>query len=104
TYYYHQYLILHSFPRRRSSDLYVDRIPSVDAALVIRKQRRMIAASVEIVMGDLTVAATPLLDNGASSMQNVSGPDQRLATLQMRSEEHTSELQSRRDLVCRLLL
>src|SRR5690349_23114347 len=30
-------------------------------------------------------------------------PDLRLAALQ-RSEEHTSELQSRRDLVCRLLL
>src|SRR5438874_4240454 len=27
-----------------------------------------------------------------------------LARLQLRSEEHTSELQSRRDLVCRLLL
>src|SRR5690349_22274485 len=32
------------------------------------------------------------------------GDNKRLAQLADRSEEHTSELQSRRDLVCRLLL
>src|SRR5690349_22578934 len=35
---------------------------------------------------------------------NVHGPPDGLAAAHGRSEEHTSELQSRRDLVCRLLL
>src|SRR5438874_3968991 len=39
----------------------------------------------------------PLLDDGAAA-----GADARV--VHARSEEHTSELQSRRDLVCRLLL
>src|SRR5690349_22526644 len=42
-------------------------------------------------------AARPERTNGA-------GPGLLTATLRYRSEEHTSELQSRRDLVCRLLL
>src|SRR5690349_23776449 len=41
---------------------------------------------------------------GNDVMSSVSSVDQRSATGTDRSEEHTSELQSRRDLVCRLLL
>src|SRR5690349_22992368 len=36
--------------------------------------------------------------------ENAVGGDKRIDDMQLGSEEHTSELQSRRDLVCRLLL
>src|SRR5690349_22439919 len=39
-----------------------------------------------------------------SAKLNVEGPIQKDRSSFLRSEEHTSELQSRRDLVCRLLL
>src|SRR5690349_23582234 len=48
--------------------------------------------------GDDLVAA------GRSDDQRVVGRAAQCAERQRRSEEHTSELQSRRDLVCRLLL
>src|SRR5690349_24131473 len=67
-------LNLHSFPTRRSSDL------EVVAFAVVRTKGH-------------------LADLG--SQQRVL--DNRYVVL-ARSEEHTSELQSRRDLVCRLLL
>src|SRR5690606_40540233 len=55
---------------------------------------------------------TPLLDHEACSLLGVrelvdlSGetPDRARCSLRVRSEEHTSELQSREKLVCRLLL
>src|SRR5204862_7199328 len=40
----------------------------------------------------------------AAHRDALGGPRRRLRRHQLRSEEHTSELQSRRDLVCRLLL
>src|SRR6266496_6840778 len=43
------------------------------------------------------------ISSAADRPNDVGRPD-RMAQQQMRSEEHTSELQSRRDLVCRLLL
>src|SRR5436305_2605316 len=73
----HRYL--HSFPTRRSSDLDeppLDRLP-LDALHV----------EAGAVVGDLDVDLAAL----------VVGPQQR-------SEEHTSELQSRPHIVCRLLL
>src|SRR5947207_6503239 len=70
---------LHSFPTRRSSDL------------------DMIFASENARMGlpEVTLGVTPGF-----------GGTQRLVRLvgKLRSEEHTSELQSHSDLVCRLLL
>src|SRR5204862_3769555 len=45
-------------------------------------------------------AARRAAEGGAGSINGCRGGDRRLG----RSEEHTSELQSRRDLVCRLLL
>src|SRR5438874_9443397 len=68
---------LHSFPTRRSSDL-------VGAELLQHLRRNALA-----------LADQP--------EQDVLGADVVVTELQ-RSEEHTSELQSRRDLVCRLLL
>src|SRR5699024_12038591 len=49
--------------------------------------------------GRLTVAIT-----GCKSLSAHGGRNHRLASARVRSEEHTSELQSRFDLVCRLLL
>src|SRR5205809_3043740 len=69
---------LHSFPTRRSSDLAVEaRLLGVDEA---------------IERGEL-IARDPL-----------AGVEHRVERFARRSEEHTSELQSRLHLVCRLLL
>src|SRR5207248_9242225 len=69
---------LHSFPTRRSSDLdFLDRL--VQSRLVVRH-----------VHGDRRGTARHDAEHVARSL--------------VRSEEHTSELQSPYDLVCRLLL
>src|SRR5699024_12840049 len=72
------HLHLHSFPTRRSSDL----------AAEPQRDGRMVA----ITANDL---------GGVAQKQRVI---HRLHVVVLRSEEHTSELQSRFDLVCRLLL
>src|SRR5207249_6855385 len=95
---------LHSFPTRRSSDLlaaeaerrYADQVGGI-ADLAGRVARQ----------GELRVPA-------AHPFAVVAHPNQGLAAVldldadrpgtRVRSEEHTSELQSRFDLVCRLLL
>src|SRR5690606_41042888 len=86
---------LHSFPTRRSSDLY-ERID--------RRTELMFAE------GILREVQT-LLDDGVPETVwpfGAVGYKQALAVvkgeLDVRSEEHTSELQSRENLVCRLLL
>src|SRR5437868_10383963 len=65
---------LHSFPTRRSSDLEHE----------ARDARRVILERAQDGIADLAATAVP--------------------ARALRSEEHTSELQSRFDLVCRLLL
>src|SRR5207249_11156052 len=78
---------LHSFPTRRSSDLFTPRLSLWQEA----RPR---------TMNEPTTAARPqpvLRDRAAM----VHAPAERRP---QRSEEHTSELQSRFDLVCRLLL
>src|SRR5699024_12838792 len=81
----------HSFPTRRSSDLSTDKvdteIPSpvagtIEEILVEEDEDAEVGADL-VVIGD----GTGVVGAGA-----------------LRSEEHTSELQSRFDLVCRLLL
>src|SRR5690606_40750887 len=78
---------LHSFPTRRSSDL---RLESAVICRMIRR-RRMLAPA-------YTMSAT-----AAAISQSRSGL-LRYTMSRTRSEEHTSELQSRENLVCRLLL
>src|SRR5207247_6510272 len=75
---------LHSFPTRRSSDLNAAR----------DRLRNMVAA---FDAGDVMYRQTDTLSRG--QQQKVL-----LMAALLRSEEHTSELQSRVDLVCRLLL
>src|SRR2546429_5859679 len=53
---------------------------------------------------DLVRAAAPLLDPGAGDCELATVPAGADAQDKPRSEEHTSELQSRLHLVCRLLL
>src|SRR5699024_12525270 len=78
---------LHSFPTRRSSDLSSGRgIELTDSALQCRIDVRQ-----RLTVGVVGVQAeTQHLRSSAGE--------------RLRSEEHTSELQSRFDLVCRLLL
>src|SRR5690606_41559793 len=83
---------LHSFPTRRSSDL-------VGAATEKRRSHAEVVADLPAANA-ASLAATPDL-NADTAVQ--------LTTLTelpppSRSEEHTSELQSRENLVCRLLL
>src|SRR5690606_41670889 len=88
---------LHSFPTRRSSDLLLGAIAEDAAARGLRLEVAFLG-SYELVRQaqqrqlDLAVGFTPL------------PPHRGVASLSLRSEEHTSELQSRENLVCRLLL
>src|SRR5690606_40564365 len=84
---------LHSFPTRRSSDLCVCSGHSVQ------------------LRTDFRAAKRSCFDPGRTRTKNRLHPGLRLspdrahpAKPQPRSEEHTSELQSRENLVCRLLL
>src|SRR5699024_11925469 len=83
---------LHSFPTRRSSDL-----EAAHAHQPVQRTRRLVAmARAEFRKPERQIAITfqPVIED-----LHMAGAD-----LQSRSEEHTSELQSRFDLVCRLLL
>src|SRR5204863_8777350 len=93
---------LHSFPTRRSSDLEVaDRFcrtleeDGYGFAVVNFANPDMVGHSGVIPAVVKAVATTDAcLGRVVETVQGLGG----------RSEEHTSELQSRRDLVCRLLL
>src|SRR5690606_41626129 len=85
---------LHSFPTRRSSDLPV--VPSQGS----------VGASGDLA--PLSHLFLPLIGLGKVEYQGKTIPTQDLfdqtGFQPLRSEEHTSELQSRENLVCRLLL
>src|SRR5690606_41388138 len=82
---------LHSFPTRRSSDLFAGLIGT--PAIHIRRPR-----------------ITPIISVGRGVSRRLLNRGTRITCCQAslfqshRSEEHTSELQSRENLVCRLLL
>src|SRR5438132_8548828 len=84
----------HSFPTRRSSDLVDIR---QEVSLTLRREYE--TARIEEVNDTpvITVIDPPVPPHERSSPK-------RLLLVLMRSEEHTSELQSHSDLVCRLLL
>src|SRR5207247_10721112 len=90
---HHRYL--HSFPTRRSSDLNLLDYPAVRGIVINWRdvgERKRAEHERAIYMRDLAEARdTALAATRAKSDF-------------LRSEEHTSELQSRVDLVCRLLL
>src|SRR5207247_9922774 len=82
--------VLRSFPTRRSSDLlFVHGVHSISSAAdAARALKPFAGAYAELLFGIGLLGASLLA----------------AAILPIRSEEHTSELQSRVDLVCRLLL
>src|SRR5699024_12000505 len=80
---------LHSFPTRRSSDL---------SSLVLDFQRM----GGTVLISEIEEDPFEMLE--MSGLSEVIGEDHFFKTTTERSEEHTSELQSRFDLVCRLLL
>src|SRR5690606_41942905 len=89
--------VLHSLPTRRSSDLNVERPhPSVRASK--NRPSSPGAEPAGSTAGSPRPADHPIVDRGGSAARRPR-PDRR-----PRSEEHTSELQSREKLVCRLLL
>src|SRR5699024_12853958 len=83
---------LHSFPTRRSSDL--TRTREIDIQLSGRSEERIGRHG--------PVEHDVVIDQQVSVCESRNSMD--LQTDTCRSEEHTSELQSRFDLVCRLLL
>src|SRR5690606_39455166 len=92
---------LHSFPTRRSSDL--GDIRKKDKSILTMHRRRV---SLHREISRKTIFITS--PNGLTTFpcnDIMSLPDELFKPYDdMRSEEHTSELQSRENLVCRLLL
>src|SRR5204863_7999504 len=92
---YPAHRFLHAFPTRRSSDLITfgdgeqGRVPA-NGELIVASYRSTGAAAGNLPANVITEPAKT--------------PRQSIRRWPARSEEHTSELQSRRDLVCRLLL
>src|SRR5204863_5468310 len=93
----------HSFPTRRSSDLRYDvrRIFRYMEALRHRDVARLLAFVHDAAELESRLPVPPEFVARLSEFV----PAAEIVTYcELRSEEHTSELQSRRDLVCRLLL
>src|SRR5207249_10465553 len=85
---------IHSFPTRRSSDLRPTPFSSGKKVTVTVK------FAAQLVAPEMARAAPRIsLGNISPNNTHITGPHDTA-----RSEEHTSELQSRFDLVCRLLL
>src|SRR5207249_10317344 len=98
------HLSLHSFPTRRSSDLvcFVGNVVScITVSSPVRRSTRR-ACHAGGTPRPRRGRPTPTAPDTARDLRRTS-PDRRSPT-HRRSEEHTSELQSRFDLVCRLLL
>src|SRR5699024_12549383 len=98
-YVYHRshLLVLHSFPTRRSSDLDIAAVAPIVVPEMKRKgfdEGHILSVTASCgAMAETVPPSIVLIIIGAVTSTSIS-----------RSEEHTSELQSRFDLVCRLLL
>src|SRR5699024_11978185 len=89
---------LHSFPTRRSSDLAgFSAVTAADKCFIWTVG---IAANIARMVAIIIIVLF-LTQNCAGCQKNGNEEEERF---HIRSEEHTSELQSRFDLVCRLLL
>src|SRR5207248_10797591 len=87
---------LHSFPTRRSSDLALQMVPGLE---VVRIDENKWAIGSRGFNGRFDNKLLVLIDGRSVYTPLFSG-----VYWNVRSEEHTSELQSPYDLVCRLLL
>src|SRR5207244_13602687 len=94
--------VLHSFPTRRSSDLLiVSYIQSTHSGwLVAPWQQGLVMSAILLFTGLLSMQSFRMVQH----IVNVLVCLVLVAALLIRSEEHTSELQSPDQLVCRLLL
>src|SRR5206468_10286750 len=90
---------LHSFPTRRSSDLWKLQAAYMSQAYAIARKNSRIDMMLWFMIRDDPNIRTGW-QSGLETIQNKKKPSWNV----FRSEEHTSELQSRSDLVCRLLL
>src|SRR5690606_41858364 len=101
-YYCYDPPVLHSFPTRRSSDL--PAYSSSNASSNMEAQPSSPPRDWEPTIASTN--SSPSSAAGTNALRASSGQlaafDNRVST--SRSEEHTSELQSRENLVCRLLL
>src|SRR5207249_11967567 len=88
---------LHSFPTRRSSDLLDLRL----LAELYPRHEPAVEVNYQVKLGDVHDLDDLLqFVDGLAALLELAHND----AIERRSEEHTSELQSRFDLVCRLLL
>src|SRR5690606_41392997 len=91
---------LHSFPPRRSSDL----VGAPDSAPAPAAQPQRLSAFSAPTAAPTPPPATPAPAPAPSPWGATRAPAAPERVPSTRSEEHTSELQSRENLVCRLLL
>src|SRR5207249_9025040 len=92
---------LHSFPTRRSSDL----VMAADSVSFGLRAGERLGVVGESGSGKSTLALAILrMIKPSSQISPASMRPGGVNLMTLRSEEHTSELQSRFDLVCRLLL
>src|SRR5690606_42117561 len=89
--------LLHSFPTRRSSDLSRPAGSTMWGAVIVMLRSRVLR---KVHSKDHAVTAPRLRRRVRQPRYTTIGD----STPHTRSEEHTSELQSRENLVCRLLL
>src|SRR5690606_42040386 len=89
-------LDLHSLPTRRSSDL-----RSWTQSRTLTSDQLLECVQCNLCDLELLALKLATLDSETKFIHRDSVPD---LTSELRSEEHTSELQSRENLVCRLLL
>src|SRR5206468_11379182 len=98
------HLILHSFPTRRSSDL-TDRQNLIVAQTVQLTDEQALKNAITRNPLDPKIVSVEIIPTDKPTAPGqTEAPSFEEALREARSEEHTSELQSRSDLVCRLLL
>src|SRR5207302_8411119 len=95
---------LHSFPTRRSSDLYRQRLKLEQELLVFRIIQELITNIIKHSNSGFIHLTQNANNNNVYFRIHHDGQGIVQTEFDKRSEEHTSELQSRENLVCRLLL
>src|SRR5699024_12482796 len=93
-------LALHSFPTRRSSDLCIGNTSSSSYTDASNLSGNKYYYTVRSYVGNFSTAKANRYSAAYWSGYDSAGVEAK----RLRSEEHTSELQSRFDIVCRLLL
>src|SRR5690606_40715860 len=93
---------LRSFPTRRSSDLIVEPTSVEETIIILNNIKGKYEDHHNVTYTPEAIEACVKLTSRYMTDRFL--PDKAIDALDERSEEHTSELQSRENLVCRLLL